>query len=80
MKFRYVGVSEFRDLDLVLNGVMTEKDVLIYGTVFEVSDTKRELIGRLKINGNYEVVPEKPKVTRKPKKGKKRKEEDKEED
>lgn len=80
MKFRYVGVSEFRDLDLVLNGVMKESDLLIPDTVFEVSDTKRELIKRLKMNGNFEVVPEKPKVTRKPKKGRNKREEDKEED
>lgn len=74
MKFRYVGVSEFRDLDLVLNGVMKEKDVLLPNTVFEVSDTKRELIKRLKMNGNFEEVYEKPKVTKKSKKGKKKEE------
>ena len=81
MKFRYVGVSEFRDLDLVLNGIMKEDDLLLPNTIFEVSDTKRELIKRLKMNGNFEVVAEKPKVTRKPKKGSKKKnEEDKEEE
>lgn len=78
MKFRYVGVSEFRDLDLVLNGILKETDLLIPNTIFEVSDTKRELIKRLKMNGNFEVVAEKPKVTKKPRKGKKN-EENKEE-
>lgn len=77
MKFRYVGVSEFRDLDLVLNGVMEETDVLLPNTIFEVSDTKRELIKRLKANGNFEVIPTKPKVV---KKSKKKKKEDKKED
>lgn len=78
MKFRYVGVSEFRDLDLVLNGILKETDLLLPNTIFEVSDTKRELIKRLKMNGNFEVVAEKPKVTKKPRKGKKN-EENKEE-
>lgn len=76
MKFRYVGVSEFRDLDLVLNGVMKESDVLIPNTIFEVSDTKRELIKRLKMNGNFEVVAEKPKVARKKTKKKEENKED----
>ncbi len=73
MKFRYVGVSNFRDLDLVLNGVMNETDILITDTIIEVDDTKKELIRRLQINGNFEVVREKPKVTRKPKKRNKKK-------
>lgn len=78
MKFKYVGVSEFRDLDLVLNGVMKETDMLLPNTIFEVSDTKRELIKRLQMNGNFEVVKE-----RTPRKSKKKhnklKEEKKEE-
>ena len=75
MKFKYVGLSEFRDLDLVLSGVMEETDVLIPNTTIEVDDSKKELIKRLSINGNFEIVHEKKnKVTRVKKKKKKDKE------
>ena len=73
MKFKYTGMSEFRDLDLVLNGVMNEKDILITGMVIEVSDSKKDLIKRMMINGNFEAIPNKPKVTHKSKKNKKKK-------
>lgn len=71
MKFKYVGVSEFRDLDLVLEGVMDKKDLLLPNTIFEVSDTKKELIKRLQMNGNFEVVRSPPRVTHKSKNRKK---------
>ena len=80
MKFKYVGVSEFRDLDLVLEGVMSEKDLLLPNTIIEVSDTKRKLIRRLKINGNFEVVNETPKVPRKSSKKKQNKRKNDKED
>lgn len=75
MKFKYVGLSEFRDLDLVLNGVMNETDVLIPNTTITVDDSKKELIKRLTMNGNFEIVQEKKnKVTRVKKKKTKNKE------
>lgn len=70
MKFKYVGVAEFRDLDLVLNGVLKETDVLIPNTIIEVDDTKKELIKRLQMNGNFEIVIEKKGKVKKVKKGK----------
>ena len=70
MKFKYVGVSEFRDLDLVLNGVMKETDVLIPNTIIEVDDTKKELIKRLSVNGNFEIVNEKRNKVKKKKRRK----------
>ena len=75
MKFKYVGLPYFRDLDLVLEGVMRETDYLMPDTIIEIDDSKKELIKRLSINGNFEIVQEKKnKVTRVKKKKTKNKE------
>lgn len=78
MKFKYVGQAGFKDLDLTIAGITKPKDVLLPNTIIEVDDPV--LIQRLKINGNYEEVHEKPKPRPKPKFKKKIKEEEKEEE
>ena len=60
MKFRYVGQAGFKDLDLCIAGITSPKDVLIPDTIIEIPDTEKGLIKRVKANGNYEVVHEKP--------------------
>ena len=76
MKFKYTGLPNFRDLDLVINGVMEETDVLTPNLIIEVDDSKKELIQRLQINGNFEEVYEKKNKVTKVKKKKEDKKED----
>ena len=77
MKFKYIGQSRVKDLDLVLAKIMKPTDVLIKGMIITVPDSETQLIKRLQINGNYEVYNE-PKKFKKPfKKDKETKEEDK---
>lgn len=78
MKFKYIGQAGFKDLDLTIAGITKPQDVLLPNTIIEVTDPI--IIQRLKINGNYEVVHEKPKPRPKPKFKKKIKEEEKEEE
>lgn len=77
MKFKYLGQSRVKDLDLVLAKILKPTDVLINGMIITVPDSEKELIRRMEINGNYEVYNE-PKKFKKP--IKKDKEETKKED
>ena len=81
MKFKYTGKSGTKDLDLVLYGLMTPDEELINGMVFEVPDTSKDLIKRIKTNGNYVIYhePRKPVVKKSKKKEEKKEEDDKEE-
>lgn len=76
MKFKYVGQAGFKDLDLTIAGITKPQDVLLPNTIIEVTDPT--LIKRLQINGNYEVVQEKPRP--RPKYNFKKKIEEKEEE
>ncbi|MBQ8016468.1 MAG: hypothetical protein IJ258_00020 [Methanobrevibacter sp.] len=77
MKFKYIGQSRVKDLDLVLAKIMKPTDVLINGMIITVPDSETQLIKRLEINGNFEVYNE-PKKFKKPfKKDKETEKEDK---
>lgn len=80
MKFKYVGQAGFKDLDLTIAGIFEPSDVLIPNTIFEIPDENVALIKRVKLNGNYQVVKEKPKFLKKMKKKEEKEEEDKGED
>ena len=80
MKFKYVGQAGFKDLDLTIAGIFEPSDVLIPDTVFEIPDDNVALIKKVKLNGNYQVVKDKPKFLKKMKKKEKKEEEDKGED
>ncbi|MBO6273024.1 hypothetical protein J6O48_09650 [bacterium] len=76
MKFKYIGQSRVKDLDLVLAKIMKPTDVLINGMIITVPDSETQLIKRLEINGNFEVYNE-PKKFKKPIKDNKTEKEDK---
>ncbi len=80
MKFKYVGQAGFKDLDLTIAGIFEPSDVLIPDTVFEIPDDNVALIKKVKLNGNYQVVKDKPKFLKKMKKKEEKEEEDKGED
>ena len=80
MKFKYVGQAGFKDLDLTIAGIFEPSDVLIPNTIFEIPDENVALIKRVKLNGNYQVVKEKPKFLKKMKKKEEKEEKDKGED
>ena len=69
MKFKWIGGNAYKDIDLVLNGIMKPNQQLFKGQIIEVPDSNKYLINRIKINGNYEVYNE-PKKVIKPKKDK----------
>ena len=76
MKFKFIGQSGTKDLDLVIYNIKSPRDVLINGDIIEIPDGLSQLIQRIKINGNYEEYTE-PKFVKKPQKDKKEKKEDK---
>lgn len=79
MKFKYIGDLPIKDIDLVLAGIFKPNQSIRKGTVFEVPDSNKLLIDRVKINGAYVEYVE-PKKQYKPKKyTKKEEKEDKEE-
>ena len=61
VKFKYIGQAGFKDLDLCIAGIMNPNDVLIPNTIIEIPDENTSLIKRVKINGNYQLIQEKPK-------------------
>jgi len=79
MKFKYVGQAGFKDLDLCIAGITNPNDVLIPDTIIEIPDTNTALIQRVKLNGNYQEIQERPTVkkVKKVKENKKDKGEDK---
>ena len=77
MKFKYIGRVGVKSLDLTIAGITKPTDVLIPNTIIEVPNDNTQLINKLKVNGNYVEVKEKPKVTLKKKS--KDKKQDKEE-
>jgi len=79
MKFKYVGQAGFKDLDLCIAGITNPRDELIPDTVIEIPDENTALIQRVKLNGNYQEIREKPKFKKVIKKTK-NDEEDKGED
>ena len=79
MKFKYIGDSPIKDVDLVVGGVFKPREVIVKGAVFDVPDDNKKLIQRVQLNGNY-VVYEEPKKPAKPtKKSKKDDKKEKEE-
>lgn len=81
MKFKYIGRAGVKSLDLTIAGITKASDVLIPDTIIEVPDDNKLLINKLRVNGNYVEVKEKPKVTvKKTKKDKKQDKKDKTED
>ena len=60
-----------KDLDLALFKITEPSDVLIPDTIIDVPDDATDLIKRLKMNGNYEIVVERPKTKKVSKKDKK---------
>lgn len=81
MKFIYNGKMPIKDIDLVLAGIMKPDEPIVKGKVFEVPDSNKVLLQRVKVNGVYEPYIEPKKIGR-PKKFKKedKKEEDKEDE
>lgn len=77
MKFKYVGQTGFKDLDLCIAGVCDPRDVLVPNTVIEIPDDNKGLIQRVKLNANYQEVQSKPKVKKVLKKEENEKGEDK---
>jgi hypothetical protein len=75
MKFKYIGQAGFKDLDLCIAGVTNPQDVLIPNTIIDIPNEMTGLIERVKINGNYQVVAEKPKFKKELKTEKKEKKE-----
>lgn len=76
MKFKWIGGNGFKDIDLVLNGVMKPNQQLFKGTIIDIPDDKQDLIRRVKINANYElfIEPKPKKKFTKPKKEQKKEE------
>ena len=82
MKFKYVGQSGVKDLDLVVFKIKKATAIINNGDIIEIPDSEKELINRIQVNGNYEVYEEPkkvvtPKKESKPKKDKKEEKEDK---
>ena len=78
MKFKYIGQSGYKDLDLVVYKILAPDKVLKKGDIIDVPDNLTELIQRIQINGNFERAVVKIPTPKKPKKEiKKEKEEDK---
>lgn len=77
MKFKWVGANSMKDLDLAIYGIMQPNEVLMTGRIIEVPDSKKELIKRLMLNGNYEVYNEPKKFKKTKKETKKEKKGDK---
>ena len=80
MKFKYIGSSGQKDMDLGLYGLKKPTEILLKDEIIDVPDSEKDLINRLKINGNYELYLEskkfnKPKKEEKEEKTKKEKEE-----
>ena len=67
MKFKWIGENAYKDIDLVLNKVMTPQQLLFKGSIVDIPDDNVELIQRIKLNAKYEVYEE-PKRRFKPKK------------
>lgn len=59
MDFKYIGGNGFKDIDLVIYGIMEKNDELVSGMTFTVPDEKKSLIKRLKLNGNYVQIKRK---------------------
>jgi hypothetical protein len=59
MNFKYVGETGFKDIDLVIYGIMEKGDELVNGMTFTVPDEQKSLIKRLQVNGNYVQVKRK---------------------
>lgn len=59
MDFKYIGGNGFKDIDLVIYGIMEKNDELVNGMIFTVPDEQKSLIKRLKVNGNYVQVKRK---------------------
>ena len=76
MKFKYIGQSGIKDLDLVVFKIKKPDEIICNGDIIEIPDAEKELINRIQVNGNYEVYNE-PKKFVKPKKDKEDKKEDK---
>jgi hypothetical protein len=77
MKFKYVGQAGFKDLDLCISGICKPTDILVPDTIIEIPDEMTGLIQRVKLNGNYQEVPSRPKFKKVKKEEKKEKGEDK---
>lgn len=76
MKFKWIGGNGYKDIDLVLHKIMKPTDQLYKGKIINIPNSNKELIERIKINGNYEVYNE-PKKFVKPKKDKEEEKEEK---
>ncbi len=79
MRFKYVGDSPIKDVDLVLGGVFKPNQVITKGTEFEVPDNNALLIQRVKLNGYFKELPKKvgrPKKLKKSKEKEEKKEEE----
>lgn len=59
MDFKYTGENGFKDIDLVIYGIMDKDDELVNGMIFTVPNEQKSLINRLKVNGNYVQVKRK---------------------
>ena len=79
MKFKWIGGNGFKDIDLVLAGIMKPDEQLFNGTIIDIPDSNEGLLHRIQINGNYEVYAPSKKVNKLPKikKDKNEKKEDK---
>lgn len=75
MKFKYIGQAGFKDLDLCIAGICDPRDELIPDTIIEIPDTETDLIKRVKVNGNYQEVIQRPKMVKKTKKEEKKEDE-----
>ena len=73
VKFKYIGQAGFKDLDLCIAGITKPSDELIPDTIIEIPDENTALINKVRINGNYELVQEKPKFKKVMKKTKENK-------
>ena len=80
MKFKYTGHAPIKDVDLVLAGIFKPNQAITPGTVFEIPDSKKDLIKRIKIMGVYEPYFETKKKIGRPKKEEVKEEEKEEED
>lgn len=77
VKFKYIGQAGFKDLDLCIMGITKPSDELIPNTIIDIPNEYTALIQRVRLNGNYQEIQEKPKFK---KVVKKTKEEDKGDD
>ena len=73
MKFKFIGQSGTKDLDLAIYGIKSPSDILLNGEIIEIPDDNKDLIQRITINGNYEEYKELKKF-KKPQKDKEKKE------